>query len=58
MRRRRRVTKKVPQGNDYTMDHSTLIYVMRPDGRYEMLLRYDDSPAEMADKLKPLLQQG
>jgi protein SCO1/2 len=50
--------QKVPQGNDYTMDHSTLIYVMRPDGRYETLLRYDDSPAEMADKLKPLLQQG
>ena len=50
--------QKVPQGNDYTMDHSTLIYVMRPDGRYETLLRYDDSPAEMAEKLKPLLQQG
>jgi protein SCO1/2 len=50
--------QKVPQSNDYTMDHSTLIYVMRPDGRYETLLRYDDSPAEMADKLKPLLQQG
>jgi protein SCO1/2 len=50
--------QKVPQGNDYTMDHSTLIYVMRPDGQFETMLRYDDTPAEMAEKLKPLLEQG
>jgi protein SCO1/2 len=48
--------QKVPQGNDYTMDHSTLIYVMRPDGKYDMLLRYDDTPTDMAEKLRPLLQ--
>jgi protein SCO1 len=50
--------QKVPQGNDYTMDHSTLIYVMRPDGKFEMPLRADDTPTEMAEKLKPLLQQS
>jgi protein SCO1/2 len=50
--------EKVPQGDTYTMNHSTVIYVMRPDGRYETLLRYDDTPDEMAAKLKPLLQQG
>lgn len=50
--------QKIPQGSDYTMDHTTLIYVMRPDGRFQMVLRYDETPDDMAAKLEPLLEQG
>ncbi|MFZ5792402.1 MAG: SCO family protein [Pseudomonadota bacterium] len=50
--------QKVPQGDDYTMDHSTLIYVMRPDGRFQMVLRHNDVPDDMATRLKALIERG
>jgi protein SCO1/2 len=50
--------QKILQGDDYTMDHSTLIYVMRPDGRFQTVLRHDDGPDDMANKLKALIERG
>ena len=42
------------KGGDYAMDHSSIIYVMGPDGRFAGLLDDSLSPAEMAQKLSQL----
>jgi protein SCO1/2 len=53
--------KKVPQPGsaDYLMEHSSYIYVMRPDGRYATLFTTDDlgSPKSVAARLSALLTQ-
>ena len=38
--------------DDYTMDHSSILYVMRPNGHFAGLLRADESPGAMAADLK------
>jgi len=47
--------KRVGEGDDYLMDHSVVIYVMDPDGRYSAVLRHNAAPAEIAETLKKLL---
>ncbi len=42
------------KGGDYAMDHSSIIYVMGPDGRFAGLLDDSLSPAEMAQRLSQL----
>ena len=37
---------------DYTMDHSSILYVMRPNGHFAGLLRADESPDAMAADLE------
>ncbi|HUB13982.1 MAG TPA: SCO family protein [Acetobacteraceae bacterium] len=44
-----------PGPNDYSMDHSSIIYVMGPDGRFIAPLRADESPAEMAADIQKLM---
>ena len=39
----------------YTMDHSALIYLMDPSGRYVMHFRHNTSPDEIASRIAPLL---
>ena len=39
------------KGGDYAMDHSSIIYVMRPDGSFAGLLDDTLPPAEMAKRL-------
>ena len=40
------------KGGDYAMDHSSIIYVMGPDGRYAGLLDDTMSPADLAAHLR------
>jgi protein SCO1/2 len=47
--------KRVGEGDDYSMDHSTAIYVMDPEGNYATVLRHTAAPAEIAETLKELL---
>jgi protein SCO1 len=47
--------KRVGEGDDYTMDHSVVIYVMDPDGKYSTVLRHNSAPAEIAEALRKLL---
>ena len=47
--------KRVGDGDDYLMDHSVVIYVMDPDGRYSTVLRHNSAPAEIASALRKLL---
>ena len=52
--------KKVPDPKStagYTMDHSSIIYVVGPDGSYRMHFTHATSPDAMADRLAGLLQR-
>lgn len=42
------------KGGDYSMDHSSIIYVMDPQGRFVTNFTHETSPPEMARKLQQL----
>jgi len=42
-------------GGDYSMDHTSIIYVMDPKGRFTASFTGEDPPAEIAARLKKLL---
>jgi protein SCO1/2 len=44
-----------PGPNDYSMDHSSIIYLMGPDGRFIAPIRADESGQEMANSLSKLM---
>jgi protein SCO1/2 len=44
-----------PGPNDYSMDHSSLLYLMGPDGRFVAPIRTDASGAEIASQLAKLM---
>jgi protein SCO1/2 len=50
--------RRAIDGVDYTMDHSTALYLIAPDGRYIRPFRADVDPSELAEDLaltmKPL----
>ena len=47
---------KHPRGDGgYDMDHSALIYIMDPQGRFTATFTPDDQPEKMAERLKKLL---
>jgi len=43
---------------EYTMDHSAFMYLMSPDGNYLTHFSYGITGADLAVKLRPILQQG
>lgn len=47
--------KKVPQGDGYTMDHTGILYVMDPEGRFVTHFSPTTSPADMAERLRKLI---
>ena len=42
-------------GGDYSMDHTSVIYVMDPEGRFTASFTHESSPEEIAERLKKLL---
>lgn len=42
-------------GGDYSMDHSSIVYVMDPKGRFTASFNGEDPPKQMAERLKKLL---
>jgi len=46
--------KHVLEGGDYAMDHSSVIYVMAPDGSFDAVLDDQMAPATMAQQLNKL----
>jgi protein SCO1/2 len=46
--------KHVLEGGDYAMDHSSVIYVMAPDGSFDAVLDDQMAPATMAQQLTKL----
>jgi len=45
-------------GGDYSMDHSSVIYVMDPQGRFTATFTHESDPADMAARLEKLLSQA
>jgi protein SCO1/2 len=42
-------------GGDYSMDHTSVIYVMDPNGRFTASFTHQSAPEEIAERLKKLL---
>ena len=42
-------------GGDYSMDHTSVIYVMDPKGRFTASFTGEDAPKQIAERLKKLL---
>jgi protein SCO1/2 len=47
--------KRPTQGGDYDMDHSAVIYVMDPQGRFTATFTPDSSPDDIAKRMQKLL---
>ena len=47
--------KKVPQGDGYTMDHTGILYVMDPQGRFMTHFTPNTPPADMAARIRKLI---
>jgi protein SCO1/2 len=47
---------KVPQGDTYTMDHSSFIYVMGPDGTLNQMFRGSDNAAKITEVLNDIVK--
>jgi protein SCO1 len=48
--------KKHPEaGGGYSMDHSSVIYVMDPEGRFTASFTHENAPEQIAERLKKLL---
>jgi len=48
--------KDEPGPDDYTVDHSSVIYLMDPKGRFVAPVRADDSGADLAAELRRLIR--
>jgi protein SCO1/2 len=42
-------------GGDYSMDHSSVIYVMDPDGRFTASFTHESAPEQISERLKKLI---
>ena len=51
--------RKVPlDGGGYTMDHSTVVYLMRADGQSDSVIGYQEPPDQAVAQLRGLLRSG
>jgi protein SCO1/2 len=50
--------QKVGSGPDYAVQHSGVIYLMNPRGRFACVIAPQSAPAEMARKIEAAMQQG
>jgi len=46
--------QRIGGGSDYTMDHTVLLYIMDPNGRFSGFLSHDQTAEEIVQKLKSL----
>jgi protein SCO1/2 len=51
-----RVNKKTPQSEAYTIDHSSFLFLMKPDGSFARVLPADGSGHALADELRAQLR--
>ena len=42
-------------GDDYSMDHSSVIYVMDPEGRFTASFTHESAPEQISERLKKLI---
>ncbi|WP_269715011.1 SCO family protein [Caulobacter sp. NIBR2454] len=48
--------KKNGEGDGYLMDHSTAIYLMNPEGKFDRVMSYGMTPDQMAEQLKQAIR--
>jgi protein SCO1/2 len=51
------VHEKVGEGADYTMNHSTAVYLMDPKGRFDSVLAYGLTPPQMAELISKAMRR-
>jgi protein SCO1 len=49
------VSPHAEEGKDYLVDHSSFLYLMNPQGRFERIFASDTPAAGLAEQLRPLL---
>ena len=49
--------EKAGQGDGYTMNHSTAVYLMDPKGRFDRVLAFGLTPAQMAEQIKAAMNR-
>ena len=49
---------KVGSGSDYTMDHSSVTYLMDPKGDFVSVIPYGMTPAQVADQVRSAMAKG
>ena len=49
---------RVGEGEGYTMQHTSLIYLMDPEGRFSRIVRLDGGPAAVAAQLREAMAAG
>lgn len=54
----RAVYEKVGEGEDYTMNHTTLVYLMGPDGKFRSALQHDLGPERTARIIRQTMARG
>ncbi|MFJ6025144.1 SCO family protein [Brevundimonas sp. NPDC092305] len=52
------IYQKVGDGDDYTMNHSTLVYLMGPDGKFRSALQHDLGPDRTAEIIRRTIARG
>ncbi|MSO54116.1 MAG: SCO family protein [Rhodospirillales bacterium] len=50
--------RRVDQGDTYTMDHSTLLYVMGPDTKFVTRINPQGGPERLAERLRELVSRS
>jgi protein SCO1/2 len=50
------VHEKAGEGADYTMNHSTAVYLMDPKGRFDSVLAYGLTPPQMAELISKAMR--
>lgn len=52
------IYEKVGEGEDYTMNHSTTVYLMGPDGEFRAPLSHDLGPEPAARMIRSVMARG
>jgi protein SCO1 len=50
--------RKVPQGADYTMDHTATVYLLDAQGQFAGTIGYQEAPESALEKLRRLISRG
>jgi protein SCO1/2 len=50
--------QKVGEGPDYTVNHSTITYLMNPQGRFACVIRYGETPEQLAAHIRTAKKNG
>jgi protein SCO1/2 len=48
--------RKSGEGEDYTVDHTTAVYLMNPDGVFVRVLAYGMTPEQMAVQIRDAMR--